>query len=263
MNPMKMTGIVLLVVALVCVFVAVERYQANASNVAAVNAFGGGMMKAMTGGQAIEPATPAATKYAALFAVIAIVGGVTCLVKGAAIQMAVGTAGPTAANVRDGCARMRSLTAIFTTILLLFGFEAAAGDNSAAPPRTPKVILDTDLGFEDYSVLAYLLDRPDVDILAVTVAGMGEVHGRPGVRNVHSFLALAGRRASFPVACGGDEPERRLPAFSRGLARRSDRFFGEKTVEPPARPERTCRGRDCPDPQAAPPRPSRSWPSAR
>ena len=132
-------------------------------------------------------------------------------------------------------ARMRRATTIFTTVLLLLGLEAAA--DNIPPPRRLKVILDTDLGFEDYSALAYLLDRPDVDILAVTVAGMGEVHGRPGIRNVHSFLALAGRRASFPVACGGDEPSDGYQQFPAAWRDDADRFFGEKTVEPPARPD--------------------------
>ena len=78
---MKVIGIVCLVVCAVCVFVAIERYNTNASNVRAMNELQqtsglGGMM----GGGKLEPATPAATKYAAFFAALSGLGGVILLV---------------------------------------------------------------------------------------------------------------------------------------------------------------------------------------
>jgi len=82
-KQMKIVGIVCLVVCAVCVFIAIERYQANAGNVRAMNAmrqsspFGG-----MMGGGQMKPATPAATKYALLFAAISGIGGVVLLVMG-------------------------------------------------------------------------------------------------------------------------------------------------------------------------------------
>ncbi len=85
-SQMKLLGIVCLVICAVCVFVAIERYQTNAKNVRAVNQMRnaspmGGMMNQMIGGSDMKPATPAATKYAMVFAVIAGVGGAVCLVK--------------------------------------------------------------------------------------------------------------------------------------------------------------------------------------
>jgi hypothetical protein len=38
------------------------------------------MMKEMTGGRRLEPATPESTKYALFFAAVAAIGGVVCLV---------------------------------------------------------------------------------------------------------------------------------------------------------------------------------------
>ena len=75
MNQMKLAGVVLLVIAAVCLFVAFERYQANANAVKAMNHMGGGMFRAMTGGQELTPSTPAATKYALVFALICAIGG--------------------------------------------------------------------------------------------------------------------------------------------------------------------------------------------
>lgn len=79
MDQMKLIGIVLCVLAAVCLFAAFERYQANANAVEAMNQMGGGMVQRMTGGSGLRPSTPAATKYALLGAVIFGVGGGYCL----------------------------------------------------------------------------------------------------------------------------------------------------------------------------------------
>ncbi|MCP4455019.1 MAG: hypothetical protein GY809_26460 [Planctomycetes bacterium] len=85
-HQMKLLGIVCLVICAVCVFIAFERYQTNANNVQAMNQFRnssplGGMMGEMTGQSQMKPATPASTKYAIVFALIAGAGGAVLLVK--------------------------------------------------------------------------------------------------------------------------------------------------------------------------------------
>lgn len=85
-SQMKLLGIVCLVICAVCVFVAIERYQTNAKNVRAMNQMRnssplGGMMTQVTGQGQLKPATPAATKYAMVFALIFGAGGTVCLVK--------------------------------------------------------------------------------------------------------------------------------------------------------------------------------------
>jgi len=81
MNELKIAGIIMLVIAGVSVFVGVERYQANASAVAAMNQMGGGMLGAMTGGGALKPSVPVATKYSFLAALLFGAGGAYCLIK--------------------------------------------------------------------------------------------------------------------------------------------------------------------------------------
>ncbi len=85
-HQMKLVGIVCLIICAVCIFVAFERYQTNAKNVQAMNQFRnssplGGMMNEMTGQSQMKPATPAATKYAMVFALIAGAGGAVLLAK--------------------------------------------------------------------------------------------------------------------------------------------------------------------------------------
>jgi len=87
-QSLKAGAVVCFLVCAVLLFVAFERYNTNAGNVQAMNQFsqstpfGSGMggMGGMGGGQ-LRPATPAATKYALVFALIAGAGGVFCLVQ--------------------------------------------------------------------------------------------------------------------------------------------------------------------------------------
>ena len=81
-KQMKIAGIVALAVCAICIFVAVERYQTNAKNVKAMNQLQqSSPLSGMMGAGEMKPATPAATKYAALFAVVSGVGGGVLLVK--------------------------------------------------------------------------------------------------------------------------------------------------------------------------------------
>ena len=83
---------------------------------------------------------------------------------------------------------------------------------AAAGTEARHVVLDTDLAFDDIMALLYLLQRDDVVIDAVTIAGTGEAHCDPGVRNALGLLALSGE-ADTPVACGRETPLQGTNAF--------------------------------------------------
>ena len=81
-NQMKMTGVVCLLVSAICIFVAVERYNTNAGNVKAMNAFSqSSPFRGMMGVGKMTPTTPAAAKYAIFFALISGIGGATLVLK--------------------------------------------------------------------------------------------------------------------------------------------------------------------------------------
>lgn len=64
------------------------------------------------------------------------------------------------------------------------------------------VIVDTDLSFDDYVALLYLLQHPAIDVRAVTIVN-GVAHVGLGVGNAGRLLALVGRR-DIPVGGGPD-----------------------------------------------------------
>jgi inosine-uridine nucleoside N-ribohydrolase len=74
------------------------------------------------------------------------------------------------------------------------------------------VVVDTDLAFDDIMALLYLLQRDDVTIDAVTIAGTGEAHCDPGIDNALRLLAL-GDEFDTPVACGRETPLQGTNAF--------------------------------------------------
>jgi hypothetical protein len=80
MAPKLLVAIICSIISAICIFIAVERYQSNSDNVQAMNQMSGPMLRNMTGGQALEPATPAATKYAAFFALLAAGVAVTAFI---------------------------------------------------------------------------------------------------------------------------------------------------------------------------------------
>lgn len=85
-KTLRIIGIACLVVCGICLFIAVERYQDNAGKVNAMKQMGSDMGLpggGLLGGADIQPATPAATKYAALFGLLFAVGGAICLWKSA------------------------------------------------------------------------------------------------------------------------------------------------------------------------------------
>jgi pyrimidine-specific ribonucleoside hydrolase len=88
----------------------------------------------------------------------------------------------------------------------------ASAEGSAQADGLHHVVFDTDLAFDDIMALLYLLQRDDVAIDAVTIAGTGEAHCDPGVRNALGLLALGGA-PDTPVACGRETPLQGTNAF--------------------------------------------------
>ncbi len=110
---------------------------------------------------------------------------------------------------------VRHLLALALSALLL---APAAG---AMP-----VIFDTDMAIDDWAALLFLTLHPQVELKAVTVAASGEAHCSAGVPNAQALLALVGRGANVPVACGDAWPMDGYFVFPAPWRQDSDTLYG-------------------------------------
>jgi pyrimidine-specific ribonucleoside hydrolase len=134
-----------------------------------------------------------------------------------ALSFSILTRGLWGAQVNPGSKRIYAWTAgvlAIVSLVLTLGLtqpqEIQAYDRgvstAAHPAGNPMpVVIDTDMAPDDWMAILYLLQRPDVEVKAITVTGTGEAHCRPGVRNAAGLAALAGAN-SIPVACGTETP---------------------------------------------------------
>ncbi|MBN1965301.1 MAG: nucleoside hydrolase [Anaerolineae bacterium] len=91
------------------------------------------------------------------------------------------------------------------------------------------------MAMDDWMAILYLLQRPDVEVRAVTLAGTGEAHCDPGVRNAMNLLQLAGN-PDVPVACGRETPLLGNKTFPQGWRDAVDVMLGLTLPENPNTP---------------------------
>jgi inosine-uridine nucleoside N-ribohydrolase len=88
---------------------------------------------------------------------------------------------------------------------LLGNWDSYAATTPAPAPRIP-VLFDTDMAIDDWAALLFLARHPRIDLRAVTVAGSGEAHCGPGVRNALALLETVDPHSTIPVSCGDAYP---------------------------------------------------------
>lgn len=103
--------------------------------------------------------------------------------------------------------------------------DGDGGAATSAPTEGEKlpVVVDTDLALDDVLALLYVASNPEVDLLAVTVTGTGEVICPVGAQRARAILAAIDI-TDVPVACGPREPlsgDREFPLTWRTLASRA------------------------------------------
>lgn len=98
-----------------------------------------------------------------------------------------------------------------------------AETSTSARSNALPLIIDTDASLDDVMAILYLLRRPDVDILAVTVSGTGVARCSAGVSIALGALAVSGVE-DVPVACGPEVPIEGTNAFPPGWRDAMDAF---------------------------------------
>lgn len=67
------------------------------------------------------------------------------------------------------------------------------------------VVIDSDGAFDDLKAILFLLERPDVDVLALTMSGTGVAHCPAAAQNIAAVLERIDA-PEIPVACGRTTP---------------------------------------------------------
>lgn len=103
--------------------------------------------------------------------------------------------------------------------------QAVAFDLLPASDQPRPVIIDTDMAPDDWMAILYLLQRPDIQVKAISVVGTGETHCTPGARNALRLVALAGEK-DIPAACGRETPLAGDQVFPGDWRTRADNLNG-------------------------------------
>lgn len=116
----------------------------------------------------------------------------------------------------------------WSAVLIALQLAACRAPLSMMNPRTP-VLIDTDMGADDAMAIAFLLRRPEVEVKAITGAGLA--HCEQGAHNALRLLALADR-ADIPVACGRATPLQGNQAYPEPWRQQADTLNGIPLPEP-------------------------------
>ncbi|MCC6792110.1 MAG: nucleoside hydrolase [Thermomicrobiales bacterium] len=98
---------------------------------------------------------------------------------------------------------------MFSRLALCLMFLGVLGSFSgttgvSAQDRTP-VVIDSDMISDDWMAALFVLNDPDVEVKAITVAGTGFADCEAGVRSALGLLALT-EYGDVPVSCGSETP---------------------------------------------------------
>lgn len=86
-----------------------------------------------------------------------------------------------------------------------------------------KVIIDTDVDFDDYMAIVYLLQNPAIDVIAISITGCGASHLSHGISNAANLLTLFGEKAEgIPILKGASAPLRYSNVFPAGVRADAD-----------------------------------------
>jgi len=92
--------------------------------------------------------------------------------------------------------------ALIALVLAVLG--AGCGD-SGADSSVTQVVVDGDGAFDDVKAILYLLEQPDVEVLAITMSGTGIAHCPAAAENMSAVLERIDA-PDIPVACGRTTP---------------------------------------------------------
>ncbi|KPA88130.1 MULTISPECIES: nucleoside hydrolase [Pseudomonas] len=110
----------------------------------------------------------------------------------------------------------------------------------SAQPLT-HVLVDTDVDFDDYMAISYLLKHHAIKVDGITVTGVGAVHLSHGVENINNFLTLFNDKTieQTPVVAGFQRPLLYSNTFAFDTRQAADKHYDAAFPRKNANPTRT------------------------
>lgn len=103
------------------------------------------------------------------------------------------------------------------------------------------VLVDTDVDFDDYMAISYLLKHPAVKVEGLTVTGVGAAHLSHGVENLSNFLTLFNDASieQIPVVAGFQRPMIYSNTFAFDTRQAADQHYDSAFPRKNPNPTRT------------------------
>jgi len=77
------------------------------------------------------------------------------------------------------------------------------------------VIIDTDMGVDDWLAIAYIANNPNIYLKGITIVGNGLTPCSQAVNNAEYLMGLSARRGKVPIACGSSWPMDGFASYPR------------------------------------------------
>ncbi len=120
------------------------------------------------------------------------------------------------------------LTMLFAFIAIWCG---TGGDSYAQTKQPIPLIVDTDMGTDDWIAIAYIAQNKNIDLRGVTIVGSGLASCAYAVHNAKHILSMSVRNANKPVGCGSNWPLDGYASYPKKWRETGADMMGE--VKPP------------------------------
>ncbi len=119
-------------------------------------------------------------------------------------------------------------------LLALIQVESATSGGSSVQDLNGQIpiIVDTDMGTDDWLALSYVVSSTKANLLGVTIVGNGLAPCNEGVRNARYLLGLSHEKADRPVGCGSTWPMDGYASYPRMWRRNAADMMGETALSP-------------------------------
>jgi len=119
-------------------------------------------------------------------------------------------------------------------LLALLQVESATSGGSSVQGLDGQIpiIVDTDMGTDDWMALSYVVGSTKANLLGVTIVGNGLAPCNEGVRNARYLLGLSPEDADRPVGCGSTWPMDGYASYPQLWRRNAADIMGETALSP-------------------------------